>query len=544
MPAVTRPQLVAYALAALVSSCSACASCRARRAARRRTAPAGAGGEPAPTPASARRPHRAPAGPRSRSSTWPGRCAARASTGCATARASRTPCAARAGRARGADLNAINLAAKVADGQQVVVPRRGAAGARGGRRRRGRRARRPARPPVSLNTATAEQLDTLDGVGPATAQKILDWPRAARRLSLVDDLGEVPGIGPKRLAALRTRCSRDARRRAGSCARRGRARPRHVRVAAARSWPACALAPRRRSWSSRRGRGGAGARAARSVAAGARRRSCSAGAALAQARVAGAGRDAPGAGGSATRSPGASLLLEPPRDAAFGGASATGAARRRAGAAARRAAACAGPTARVGAILAVRGGLSRCRRRDAGLRARGAHAAAARGRAAPTPAAARRAAGRRRRASARAPSAALQTGVPRAQAALLRGMVLGEDAALPDDLRDEFRASGLSHLVAASGQNVDAARGARAGRSAASLGLGLRARLAAGARAHRALRPARRRRAVDPARGRHGRGGLAAALAGRPPRAGTPCSWPRRSRSRSTRAPPRTSAGS
>jgi competence protein ComEA len=111
----------------------------------------------------------------------------------------------RAGGARtGADLNAINLAAKVADGQQVVVPRRGAvaaaasaapggAGGAGG----------PPAAPVSLNTATAEQLDTLDGVGPATVAKILEYRRQHGGFRSVDDLGEIPGIGPKRLAALR-----------------------------------------------------------------------------------------------------------------------------------------------------------------------------------------------------------------------------------------------------------------------------------------------------------------------------------------------------
>ena len=115
-----------------------------------------------------------------------------------------------AGGARtGADVNAINLAAKVADGQQVVVPHRGAtapaaagpgagdAGASGAGGGAGPRA------PISLNAATAEQLDTLDGVGPATAQKILDWRREHGGFRTVDDLGEVPGIGPKRLAALR-----------------------------------------------------------------------------------------------------------------------------------------------------------------------------------------------------------------------------------------------------------------------------------------------------------------------------------------------------
>jgi competence protein ComEA len=113
---------------------------------------------------------------------------------------------ARAGGAReSADVNAINLAAKVTDGQQVVVPRRGAAASAVGDPSAGAGAGEAgaAQPPVSLNSATAAQLDTLDGVGPATAQKILDWRREHGGFSSIDDLGEVPGIGPKRLAALR-----------------------------------------------------------------------------------------------------------------------------------------------------------------------------------------------------------------------------------------------------------------------------------------------------------------------------------------------------
>jgi competence protein ComEA len=120
----------------------------------------------------------------------------------------------RAGGARAsADVNAINLAAKVADGQQVVVPRRGGAGvgavgagaadAGAGAAGADAGAAGAAQPPVSLNSATAEQLDTLDGVGPATAQKILDWRREHGGFRSIEDLGEVPGIGPKRLAALR-----------------------------------------------------------------------------------------------------------------------------------------------------------------------------------------------------------------------------------------------------------------------------------------------------------------------------------------------------
>jgi len=56
---------------------------------------------------------------------------------------------------------------------------------------------------VNLNTATLEQLDTLDGVGPATAQKILDYRAEHGGFGSVDELDQIPGIGEKRLAALR-----------------------------------------------------------------------------------------------------------------------------------------------------------------------------------------------------------------------------------------------------------------------------------------------------------------------------------------------------
>lgn len=100
------------------------------------------------------------------------------------------------------DANAINLAAKVADGTQVIVPFKvgraatgAAVGAAGGA---------SSSAPVSLGNATAEQLDTLDGVGPATAEKIIQWRTEHGGFSSVDDLGEVPGIGPKKLEALRS----------------------------------------------------------------------------------------------------------------------------------------------------------------------------------------------------------------------------------------------------------------------------------------------------------------------------------------------------
>ncbi len=116
----------------------------------------------------------------------------------------------RAGGARpGADVNAINLAAKIVDGQQVVVPKRagtGGAAAPAGASPAGAAAgAAPAGPPISLNSATAEQLDTLDGVGPATAQKIIAWRTQHGGFRSIADLGQVPGIGPKKLAAIKDR---------------------------------------------------------------------------------------------------------------------------------------------------------------------------------------------------------------------------------------------------------------------------------------------------------------------------------------------------
>lgn len=118
----------------------------------------------------------------------------------------------RAGGASGAtDLQAINLAAKIADGQQIVVPRRGAGqgesgaaagGGVGGAAGGGAAGAAPSGP-INLNSATAEQLDTLDGVGPATVAKILEYRTQHGGFSAVDDLAQIPGIGPKKLEALK-----------------------------------------------------------------------------------------------------------------------------------------------------------------------------------------------------------------------------------------------------------------------------------------------------------------------------------------------------
>jgi competence protein ComEA len=105
---------------------------------------------------------------------------------------------ARAGGATSAaDRSGVNLAAPVSDGQQVVVPRRGAVGsasspgaaATGG--------------PISLSAATAEQLDSLPGVGPVTAQKIVDYRTEHGAFHSVEELDAIPGIGPARIADLK-----------------------------------------------------------------------------------------------------------------------------------------------------------------------------------------------------------------------------------------------------------------------------------------------------------------------------------------------------
>jgi len=114
------------------------------------------------------------------------------------------------GPARRADLTAVNLAAKLEDGRQVVVPARPpgggppavAAGAAPAGGAAGATGTAPAGGPVNLNTATLEQLDTLDGVGPGIAQRILDYREQHGGFRRVEELGEVPGIGDKRLAAL------------------------------------------------------------------------------------------------------------------------------------------------------------------------------------------------------------------------------------------------------------------------------------------------------------------------------------------------------
>jgi len=123
------------------------------------------------------------------------------------------------GLGRRADLRAINLAATLRDGQQVIVPARGervpVAGSASGAAAPGDAAgapgaagaapggAAPAGAKISLSTATVAQLDGLDGIGPTLAQRILQWRDAHGGFKSVEQLREVEGIGEKRFEALR-----------------------------------------------------------------------------------------------------------------------------------------------------------------------------------------------------------------------------------------------------------------------------------------------------------------------------------------------------
>jgi competence protein ComEA len=102
------------------------------------------------------------------------------------------------GLTRRAERNAVNLAAPIADGQQILVGARGSPGATAGAGSAG-----TAPSPISLSSATAEQLDTLPGVGPVTAQKIIAFRQQHGPFTSVEALDAIPGIGPARIADLK-----------------------------------------------------------------------------------------------------------------------------------------------------------------------------------------------------------------------------------------------------------------------------------------------------------------------------------------------------
>jgi competence protein ComEA len=95
-----------------------------------------------------------------------------------------------------ANRDAINLAARLSDGQQVVVAGAGAAAASS--------AAGDPSGPISLGTATVEQLDQIEGIGPVTAQKIIEFRNQHGGLSSIEQLDEVNGIGPSTMQSLRS----------------------------------------------------------------------------------------------------------------------------------------------------------------------------------------------------------------------------------------------------------------------------------------------------------------------------------------------------
>jgi competence protein ComEA len=110
--------------------------------------------------------------------------------------------AAAGGLAPRATTAGLNLARKLADGEQVYVLPPGAAAA-GGPAAGSAPGGAPTQGKLDLNLATAAQLDALPGVGPVLAERIVAWRTQHGRFASVDQLGEVPGIGEKKLESLR-----------------------------------------------------------------------------------------------------------------------------------------------------------------------------------------------------------------------------------------------------------------------------------------------------------------------------------------------------
>jgi len=107
-----------------------------------------------------------------------------------------------------ADLGLINLAAKVSDGQQIIVGPGASGGGGGGSAGAGSSglgASGQGSGAIDINAATVGDLDALPGVGPVLAQRIIDYREANGPFRAVDELGQVPGIGPRKLADLRAR---------------------------------------------------------------------------------------------------------------------------------------------------------------------------------------------------------------------------------------------------------------------------------------------------------------------------------------------------
>jgi competence protein ComEA len=104
------------------------------------------------------------------------------------------------GFTRHADATQVNLAAPLQDGQQVIVPPGGAGGAVAAGGGQGLAA---GKRPVSLATATAEDLDSLDGIGPTLARRIVEYRQQHGGFHSLDELRQVDGIGDKRFQQLK-----------------------------------------------------------------------------------------------------------------------------------------------------------------------------------------------------------------------------------------------------------------------------------------------------------------------------------------------------
>jgi competence protein ComEA len=102
-----------------------------------------------------------------------------------------------------AEVESINLAARLTDGQQVVVPEKAATGAATGAAAGDASAADTG--PISVGTATVDQLDTIEGIGPITAQDIINFRDEHGGVSSVDQLDQISGIGPATMEALRAR---------------------------------------------------------------------------------------------------------------------------------------------------------------------------------------------------------------------------------------------------------------------------------------------------------------------------------------------------
>ena len=90
---------------------------------------------------------------------------------------------------KGVDISDINLARVLVDGEQILVGTPPAVAAKKAT------AKVSASNPLDLNRATAAQLDTLPGIGPVTAQRILDYRSKVGRINSVDELKKISGLG-------------------------------------------------------------------------------------------------------------------------------------------------------------------------------------------------------------------------------------------------------------------------------------------------------------------------------------------------------------